>query len=77
MSQSPYIVRNIRFGTVLGAPLELEDSMWVGLTDSYCKLPMAMTAENLAEKYKIPRAEVDEYALRSQRLWKKGIFSCQ
>lgn len=78
MSQSPYIVRNVRFGTVLGAPLELEDSLWVGLTDTYCKLPMALTAENLAEKYKIPRSEVDEYALRSQQLWKKahdgGVF---
>lgn len=78
MSQSPYIVRNIRFGTVLGAPLELEDSLWVGLTDTYCKLPMALTAEKLAEKYKIPRSEVDEYALRSQQLWKKahdsGVF---
>lgn len=72
MSQSPYVVRNIRFGTTLGAPLELEDSLWVGLSDTYCKLPMALTAENLAEKYKIPRSEVDAYALRSQQLWKKG-----
>lgn len=72
MSQSPYVVRNIRFGTVLGAPLELEDSLWVGLTDTHCRLSMALTAEKLAEKYKIPRSEVDEYALRSQQLWKKA-----
>lgn len=73
MSQSPYIVRNIRFGTSLGAPLELEDSLWLGLSDTYCKLSMALTAEKLAEKYKISRSEVDEYALRSQQLWKKGM----
>ena len=43
-----------------------------GLTDSYCKLPMALTAEKLGEMYKIPRESVDEYSLRSQLNWKKG-----
>jgi acetyl-CoA acyltransferase 2 len=66
------MVRNIRFGVGLGSNLELEDSLWAGLTDSYCKLPMALTAENLADKYKISRDEVEEYALRSQGNWKKG-----
>ncbi|XP_034235991.1 3-ketoacyl-CoA thiolase, mitochondrial [Thrips palmi] len=72
MSQAPHAVRNIRFGVGLGAPLQLEDTLWVGLTDTYCKMPMAITAENLAEKYKISRQEVDEFALRSQQLWKKA-----
>lgn len=39
---------------------------------------MAITAENLALKHKIPREKVDEFALRSQRLWKaandQGVF---
>lgn len=43
-----------------------------GLTDSYCKFPMAITAENLAVKHKIPREKVDEFALRSQKLWKEA-----
>lgn len=72
MSQAPHAVRGIRFGTPLGGKLELEDTLWVGLTDTYCGLPMALTAEKLAEQYKVTRAEVDEYALRSQNLWKKG-----
>lgn len=72
MSQSPHMVRNIRFGLGLGQQLELEDSLWAGLTDSYCKLPMALTAENLADQYKISRDEVEEYALRSQASWKNG-----
>jgi len=72
MSQAPHAVRNIRFGVGLGAPLQLEDTLWVGLTDTYCKMPMAITAENLAEKYKLTRQEVDEFALRSQQLWKKA-----
>lgn len=75
MSQSPFVVRETRFGTVLGTPVQLEDSLWVGLTDTYCKTPMGITAENLAEKYSILREEVDQFALRSQTLWKKGTTS--
>ena len=47
MSQAPYAVRNIRFGTKLGQDQKMEDTLWAGLTDSYCKLPMAITAENV------------------------------
>ncbi|KAG8329977.1 3-ketoacyl-CoA thiolase, mitochondrial [Homalodisca vitripennis] len=71
MSQAPHAVRNIRFGVPLGSTPELEDTLWVGLTDTYCKLPMALTAEKLASQYKISRGEVDQFALRSQTLWKK------
>uniref|UniRef100_A0A0A9X037 3-ketoacyl-CoA thiolase, mitochondrial n=2 Tax=Lygus hesperus TaxID=30085 RepID=A0A0A9X037_LYGHE len=78
MSQSPYAVRNVRFGAPLGAKLDFEDTLWVGLTDTFCGLPMGLTAEKLAAQYKIPRDEVDKYALRSQQLWKKaqdsGVF---
>jgi len=72
MSQSPFVVRDVRFGTALGTALQFEDSLWIGLLDSYCNTPMGVTAENLAEKYKIPREEVDQFALRSQTLWKKA-----
>lgn len=75
MSQSPHIVRNIRFGVPLGGAPVLEDSLWAGLTDSYCKMPMAITAENLADKYKISRDEVETYALQSQQRWKAGKFT--
>lgn len=72
MSQVPYSVRNIRFGTQLGVNLVMEDSLWQGLTDNYCQLPMALTAEKLAEKFAIQRDAVDEFALRSQTNWKKA-----
>lgn len=52
--------------------MELEDTLWAGLTDTFCKLPMALTAEKLADKFGITRDQVDEYALRSQTLYKKG-----
>ncbi|KAJ8979736.1 hypothetical protein NQ317_004723 [Molorchus minor] len=70
MSAAPYSVRNIRFGIPLGTSPVMEDSLWIGLTDSYCKLPMALTAEKLGEQYKLTRDEVDEFSLRSQKLWK-------
>lgn len=72
MSMSPYVVRGTRFGSPLGAKVEFEDSLWVGLTDSYCNMPMGMTAEKLGAQYKVTREEVDEFAFRSQQLWKKG-----
>lgn len=70
MSQAPYAVRGIRFGTKLGVDIKLEDMMWAALTDFHCKTPMGITAENLAEKYKISREDVDKFALRSQMNWK-------
>ncbi|XP_073824597.1 yippee interacting protein 2 [Musca autumnalis] len=81
MSQAPFIARNIRFGTTLGVNYNLEDALWSGLTDTYCKLPMALTAENLAEQYKISRERVDEFSLRSQKNWEKaqneGAFNAE
>lgn len=75
MSQTPHVVRNARFGIPLGAPYAFEDALWTGLTDTYCKLPMALTAEKLAEVYKVTRQEVDAFALRSQTLWKQGNYN--
>ncbi|KAI4490963.1 hypothetical protein M0802_010539 [Mischocyttarus mexicanus] len=70
MSQVPFVVRGIRYGTVLGQKHEFEDALWAGLYDSHCKLPMGLTAEKLGAKYNLTREEVDEFALRSQQLWK-------
>lgn len=81
MSQAPYSVRNVRWGTKLGQDLKLEDTLWAGLSDSYVKLPMALTAENLAEQHSITRLQCDELAIRSQTLWneanEKGHFSAE
>jgi acetyl-CoA acyltransferase 2 len=67
MSQAPHVARGIRFGTTLGKSPMLEDSLWSSLTDSYCNLPMAMTAENLATQYGISQEQVNEYAVLSQQ----------
>ncbi|XP_016914973.1 3-ketoacyl-CoA thiolase, mitochondrial [Apis cerana] len=70
MSQVPFAVRNIRFGTTLGQKYHFEDVLWLGLLDSYCNLSMGETAEKLGSQYNLKRQEVDEFALRSQQLWK-------
>jgi acetyl-CoA acyltransferase 2 len=77
MSQAPHVTR-VRWGIPLGKTPQLEDILWAALTDSYVNLPMAETAENLAEQYKLDRSCVDEFALRSQQLardaWAAGAF---
>jgi acetyl-CoA acyltransferase 2 len=65
MSLTPYVVRGARWGTRMGNS-PFEDYLMAGLTDSYCGCPMAITAENLGEKYGITRDEVDAYSLLSQ-----------
>ena len=66
MTQAPFVIRGLRNGLKLGGGV-LEDSLMVGLTDTYCGLPMALTAEKLAEQFGITRKDADAYALRSQQ----------
>jgi acetyl-CoA C-acetyltransferase/acetyl-CoA acyltransferase 2 len=47
----------------------MEDLLWSALTDSYAGLPMALTAEKLAEQHGIGQDAVDAYAVSSQRRW--------
>jgi acetyl-CoA C-acetyltransferase/acetyl-CoA acyltransferase 2 len=67
MSQAPLALRGTRFGHALGTTPQLEDTLWSALTDTYAGLPMALTAEKLAEQYRIGQDEVDEYSVLSQR----------
>src|SRR5438876_4034417 len=71
MSQAPHVIRGARSGFAL-VEGKLEDSLMVALLDTYCNVPMAGTAENLARKFEIPRADQDSYALRSQREAKRA-----
>jgi acetyl-CoA acetyltransferase family protein len=79
MSQAPHVVR-ARWGVPLGkAPMS--DALWESLTDSYCNLPMALTAEKLATEYGITREQADVYALRSQTTYGEalaaGVFAAE
>jgi acetyl-CoA acyltransferase 2 len=72
MSQAPHVIRGARSGLALGQG-KLEDSLMVALLDTYCNVPMAGTAENLARKFEISREEQDQYALRSQQAAKRAL----
>ncbi len=81
MSQIPYVVRKARFDGLRMGNFELEDYMTAALTDAYAGIPMAITAENLGEKYGISRAQCDEYSYKTQQRCKaaleKNIFAAE
>lgn len=66
MSTVPYTLDGIRWGVKMNH-VELRDAMWDGLTQLGTGIGMGLTAENLAEQFKITREEQDELAFTSQR----------
>jgi len=66
MSASPHVLAGSRDGFRMG-DAKLVDTMIVdGLWDVYNQYHMGVTAENVAKKYEVARAEQDEFALQSQ-----------
>ncbi|KAB8040109.1 acetyl-CoA C-acetyltransferase [Janthinobacterium aquaticum] len=66
MSASPHVMNGSRDGFRMG-DFKMIDSMIVdGLWDVYNQYHMGITAENVAKKYEVTRAEQDEFALQSQ-----------
>ncbi|MBI3286065.1 MAG: acetyl-CoA C-acetyltransferase [Burkholderiales bacterium] len=66
MSASPHVLNGSRDGFRMG-DTKLVDTMIVdGLWDVYHQYHMGITAENVAKKYGISRAEQDAFALASQ-----------
>ncbi|CEP69175.1 Thiolase [Moorella glycerini] len=73
MSQAPYALPGARWGMRMGhgqvVDLMLKDGLWEVFNDYH----MGITAENLAQRYNIPREEQDLFALESQRRAEKAI----
>jgi acetyl-CoA C-acetyltransferase len=66
MSASPHVLNGSRDGFRMG-DVKMTDTMIVdGLWDVYNQYHMGVTAENVAKKFEISRAEQDEFALQSQ-----------
>ena len=65
MTRNPIAAYTHRGGFALGAPVEFKDFLWEALLDPACGLSMGGTAEELARRHGISRAEVDAYASRS------------
>jgi acetyl-CoA acetyltransferase family protein len=72
MSQAPFIAEGHRFGQKLGDTV-MRDGLVDMLTDRYINTPMALTAEELAVRYKISREDCDILAFQSQMKAKDAI----
>lgn len=77
MSTAPYYMRSARYGNGAGNAMLLdpntESQPRSQPIETYGDLTMGMTAENLADQFKISRTEQDEFAFRSQELAERAI----
>jgi acetyl-CoA C-acetyltransferase len=65
MSMCPHAVQ-MRSGQKMGNAALTDLMINDGLTDAFSQVHMGITAENIAEKYNISRAEQDEFSTQSQ-----------
>ncbi len=67
MSNAPYLIPKAREGYRLGNGVLVDAMIHDGLWDVYNNYHMGCTGEVVAERFKVSRAEQDEYALNSHR----------
>jgi acetyl-CoA C-acetyltransferase len=77
MTNAPYLLPHLRQGYRLGHAKVLDSMIHDGLWDAYEDFHMGMTAELVAEKYKISRERQDAYAVESHRRALDAIKSCR
>ncbi len=66
MSQSPHVVKGLRWGRRMGDEA-MVDAMTAALTDPFGAGHMGVTAENIAQRYDITREMQDALAVESHR----------
>jgi acetyl-CoA C-acetyltransferase len=76
MSNCPYLLPGARAGYRIGDGKILDSMIHDGLWDVYEDFHMGMTAELVAEKYKISREEQDKFALQSHQRAVQAMNSC-
>ncbi|GBF38510.1 thiolase family protein [Leptospira johnsonii] len=80
MSNAPFVLKGARWGNKYGDTIA-EDRLAQSLTDCFADLTMGMTAENIAQHFKISRPEQDEWAgisqVRAEKATKSGTFSSE
>lgn len=67
MTNAPYLLDKARNGYRMGHGQIIDSMIYDGLTDVFNQYHMGVTAENIAEQWKISREEQDEFALKSQQ----------
>lgn len=75
MSNAPYALTNARFGMRMNDTVTVDTMVKDGLWDAFYDYHMGITAENVAEQYKITREMQDEMAERSQKRAQAAIES--
>lgn len=73
MSQIPYAVPSQRYGSKMGNAEMIDLMIHDGLWDIFNDYHMGITAENLAEKWKLTREEIDKFAADSQNKTEKAM----
>ncbi|GBP63378.1 3-ketoacyl-CoA thiolase, mitochondrial [Eumeta japonica] len=81
MSSLPLLVRNVRFGTTLGASYQVEECVSHQALDSFSGLTLVELTENMAKKNGITKREADEFTIESHKRWKaafrNGLFNSE
>ena len=81
MSQAPYVLKDMRWGSRMGDTKAVDTLINDALTCAFNDYHMGITAENLAEKYNISREEQDKFAVESQNkaeeAQKTGLFDAE
>lgn len=72
MSNFPYCSYQTRFGARMG-DIVTKDALTTALAEPFTGTHIAITAENIAEKFGFTREQVDAYALESQRRARAAI----
>ncbi len=73
MTNVPYVLLKARGGYRMGNDTIYDGLLYDALVDAFYNYHVGVTAENLAEMYKISREEQDEYAVESHRRASKAI----
>jgi acetyl-CoA C-acetyltransferase len=78
MSSAPYALKNARYGYRMGDGKLIDTMISDALTDAFNNYHMGITAENVAEQWKLTREELDAFAANSQvkaiEALKKNVF---
>jgi acetyl-CoA C-acetyltransferase len=77
MTNAPYLLPQLRQGYRLGHAKVIDAIIQDGLWDAFNDFHMGMTAELVADKYKISRPRQDAYAVESHRRALDAIKSCR
>ncbi len=77
MTNCPYLLPQARAGYRLGHAQLVDSMIQDGLWDAFDNIHMGLTAELVAEKYKISREETDRFSVESHQKAVKAMKECR